>query len=151
MRPRTIRDIQRLNGRIIAFSRFLSKSVAKSLPFLKVLRGAVNKTDPQARKEIQWVNNYEKVFQKLKEYLKMAPLLSQPPEGVLVMYLAIDEEVLATVLVRTGDKQQYPVYYVSKVLKGAELNYKRIEKATCYGGDHSKIASFTSKLTQSRS
>lgn len=105
MRPRTIRDIQRPNGRIIAFSRFLSKLVAKSLSFLKVLRGAVNKTDPQARKEIQWVNNYEKVFQKLKEYLKMAPLLSQPPERVLVMYLAIDEEVLATVLVRTGDMQ----------------------------------------------
>lgn len=51
-RPRTIRDFQRLNRRIIALSRFLSKSATKSLLFLKVLRGAISKTDPQARKEI---------------------------------------------------------------------------------------------------
>jgi hypothetical protein len=40
-RPRTINDIHRLNGRIIALGRFLAKSAPRSLPFLKTLRGVV--------------------------------------------------------------------------------------------------------------
>ncbi|GAV67414.1 Pkinase domain-containing protein/S_locus_glycop domain-containing protein/B_lectin domain-containing protein/Pkinase_Tyr domain-containing protein/PAN_2 domain-containing protein/DUF3403 domain-containing protein [Cephalotus follicularis] len=36
--PQTIRDVQRLNGKIAALSRFVSKSAEKCLPFFKILR-----------------------------------------------------------------------------------------------------------------
>lgn len=36
--PRNIREIQRLNGRITALSKFISRSVDMSLPFFKILR-----------------------------------------------------------------------------------------------------------------
>ncbi|XP_020700645.1 uncharacterized protein LOC110112683 [Dendrobium catenatum] len=38
--PRNIKDVQRLNGRIAALSRFLARSGDRYLPFFKILRGA---------------------------------------------------------------------------------------------------------------
>lgn len=32
--PESVKDVQRLNGRLIALSRFLSKSTSKALPFI---------------------------------------------------------------------------------------------------------------------
>ncbi|PKA49268.1 hypothetical protein AXF42_Ash014170 [Apostasia shenzhenica] len=37
--PQTIQDIQKLNGRVTALSRFISKSGERCLPFFKILRG----------------------------------------------------------------------------------------------------------------
>lgn len=39
--PRSIRDVQRLVGRITTLSRFISRSADRSLPFFKVLRKSV--------------------------------------------------------------------------------------------------------------
>jgi len=36
--PRSLREVQRLNGRLAALSRFLSKSAEKSLPFFSILK-----------------------------------------------------------------------------------------------------------------
>lgn len=36
--PRNLKEIQKLNGRITALSRFISRSVERSLPFFKILR-----------------------------------------------------------------------------------------------------------------
>jgi hypothetical protein len=38
--PQSARDVQRLTGRLAALNRFISKSIERSLPFLKTLRGA---------------------------------------------------------------------------------------------------------------
>jgi hypothetical protein len=38
--PQSARDVQRLIGRLAALNRFISKSAERSLPFLKMLRGA---------------------------------------------------------------------------------------------------------------
>ena len=58
-----------------------------------------------------------------------APLLAKPnPEEVLYLYLVVSEQALSAVLVKEEKKIQKPVYYVSKVLHGAELNYSVIEK-----------------------
>ncbi|GKD66191.1 hypothetical protein Tco_1308299 [Tanacetum coccineum] len=37
--PRTLKDIQSLNGKLAALSRFLSKGAKRSLAFFKVLKG----------------------------------------------------------------------------------------------------------------
>ena len=49
---------------------------------------------------------------------------------MLYLYLVVSDKALSAVLVKQEDKVQKPIYYVSKVLYGAELNYSTIEKFT---------------------
>ncbi|XP_076922861.1 putative mitochondrial protein AtMg00860 [Bidens hawaiensis] len=41
--PTSVKEVQRLNGRLVAFNRFLSKIADKTLPFIAVLRRSVKK------------------------------------------------------------------------------------------------------------
>lgn len=57
------------------------------------------------------------------------PSLSMPVPGErLYLYLSVDPEVVSSVLVREELGVQRPVYYVSKVLHEAEVNYEDVEK-----------------------
>ncbi|XP_074377527.1 uncharacterized protein LOC141719041 [Apium graveolens] len=67
----------------------------------------------------------------MKKYMNEAPLLAKPSsEDTLYLYLAVSEQAVSAVLVKEEQKLQKPVYYVSKVLHGAELNYSTTEKFT---------------------
>ncbi|XP_074356056.1 uncharacterized protein LOC141695731 [Apium graveolens] len=58
-----------------------------------------------------------------------APFLAKPsPEDTHYLYLAVSEQAVSAVLVREERKLQKPVYYVSKVLYGEELNYSTTKK-----------------------
>ncbi|KAL0408264.1 UNVERIFIED_CONTAM: hypothetical protein Sradi_1760800 [Sesamum radiatum] len=46
----------------------------------------------------------------------------------LFIYLAVSESAVSAVLVRQECREHQPVYYVSKVLQGAEIKYSQIEK-----------------------
>ena len=46
----------------------------------------------------------------------------------MILYLAVADEAVIGVLIREEGKDQFPIYFVSKVLQGAELNYQRLEK-----------------------
>ena len=68
-------------------------------------------------------------FQQLKEYLGSPLLLTVPNMGEeLILYLSISPTTVSVVLIREEDKVQKPVYYVSKILIGAETKYLKIEK-----------------------
>ncbi|GFS34945.1 hypothetical protein Acr_00g0036910 [Actinidia rufa] len=65
----------------------------------------------------------------LKEYLGSPPLLTVPTPGEdLYVYLSISPTAVSVVLIREEDQVQKPIYYVSKVLMGAEARYPRIKK-----------------------
>ena len=71
----------------------------------------------------------EVVFKQLKEYLGYPPLLTVHTTGEeLIVYLFVSPTVVSAMLIRDEDKVQKPVYYVSKVLMGAETRYLKIEK-----------------------
>ena len=107
-------------GRVAALNRFVSKSVDKCLPFFKSLR---------KNKAFEWTDESEMAFQQLKDYLGSPPLLTVPNLGEdLILYLYILPTVVSEVLIQEQDKVQKPVYYVSKVLMGAETRYLKIEK-----------------------
>ncbi|KAK3013837.1 hypothetical protein RJ639_009483 [Escallonia herrerae] len=109
-----------LARRIAALSRFLSKSAERCLPFFKALKNM---------KIFEWTAECQTSFDELKEYLASPPLLSKPVMGEdLFLYLAVAESAVSAVLVREQDGQQLPVYYVSKVLQGAEQRYPNAEK-----------------------
>ncbi|KAL0408326.1 UNVERIFIED_CONTAM: hypothetical protein Sradi_1767000 [Sesamum radiatum] len=80
-------------------------------------------------KEFEWTEECEQALQNLKSYLATPPLLANPKQGeTLFLYLAVSEQAVSTVLVRESEKVQNPVYYVSKMLQGAEKRYTQIEK-----------------------
>ena len=43
--PRTMKEVQSLNGKIVALSRFISKATDKCLPFFRTLRKSFEWTD----------------------------------------------------------------------------------------------------------
>ena len=68
-------------------------------------------------------------FQQLKEYLGSPPLFTVPTTGEeLFVYLFTSSTTVSVVLIREEDPIQNLVYYVSKVLMGAENRYLKIEK-----------------------
>ena len=70
-------------------------------------------------------------FQQLKRYLE-APLLfsSSKREEVLCLYLTISRTTVSSALMISEEGTQLPVYYTSRTLHYAELNYPRLEKLT---------------------
>ncbi|KAK3032431.1 hypothetical protein RJ639_037158 [Escallonia herrerae] len=82
-------------------------------------------------KNFEWTAECQASFEALKNYLSAPNLLSKPLVGEeLFSYLAIANSAVSAILVREQDDKQLPIYYVSKVLQGAELRYPDIEKLT---------------------
>ncbi|KAL0420705.1 UNVERIFIED_CONTAM: hypothetical protein Slati_3093400 [Sesamum latifolium] len=102
-------------GRFLGFM-----SAEKSLPFFKTLRKA---------KTFEWSTPCQLAFEELKAYLARLPLLVKPSPGeTLYLYLSAAPQAVSSVLIREEDEKQLPIYYVSKVLNGAEGRYTPIEK-----------------------
>ena len=118
--PISIKDVQKLTGRLAALGRFIYKSREKCLPFFKTLKKA---------KVFTWNEESQKAFEDLKWHMAISQLLAKPSQGeVLYLYLAVSDKALSVVLVKQEDKVQKPIYYVIMVLHGVELNYSTIEK-----------------------
>ncbi|XP_071731112.1 uncharacterized protein [Rutidosis leptorrhynchoides] len=67
----------------------------------------------------------------MKEYIDNLPTLTSPVEGeTLFIYLEASKECISTVLVSERERIQVPIYFVSRVLQGAEMNYPELEKLT---------------------
>ena len=116
--PKTIKEVQKLTGRIAALNRFVSRATNKCLSFFKTLKQAFT-----------WTDECEAAFQELKRYLSNPSLLSPSKEGEsLQLYLAVLATTVNAALIREEGKKQLPIYYVSQAFQGAESGYPRIEK-----------------------
>ena len=73
--PRTIKEVQKLIGRIATLNRFVSRATDKCLPFFKTLKQA-----------FAWTDKCEVAFQELKHYLSNPPLLSPSKGGENLSY-----------------------------------------------------------------
>jgi hypothetical protein len=114
------KDIQSLTGKLASLGRFLPKSALRSYPFFKLLR----KDTP-----FEWNEECQNAFEELKGVLATPPILTRPlPNEPLYLYLSINNEAVASALVREDEEGQKPVYFVSKVLHGAEQRYQQMEK-----------------------
>ncbi|XP_074346953.1 uncharacterized protein LOC141685768 [Apium graveolens] len=76
--PRSIKDVQKMIGRIAALGRFISKSKDICLPFFKTLKKV---------KDFEWKVESQEAFEQLKKYMTEDPLLAKPsPEDTLYLY-----------------------------------------------------------------
>ena len=63
--PRNVKEVQSLNGKVVALNRFVSRATDKCLLFFRTLK-----------KSFEWTAECQQVFEELKAYLSTPPLLS---------------------------------------------------------------------------
>ncbi|XP_075500066.1 uncharacterized protein LOC142538637 [Primulina tabacum] len=118
--PRSVKEVQKLTGRIASLSRFISRSAHRSYPFFQVLRKG---------QQFGWDDKCEQAFQDLKIHLAELPVLVKPEPGEkLFVYLSTTEYAVSSVMIKEEGSDQKPVYYVSHALKRPELRYSGVEK-----------------------
>ncbi|GKB71363.1 reverse transcriptase domain-containing protein [Tanacetum coccineum] len=89
--PRTIKEVQSLNGKLASLNRFLSKSSEKSLPLFKTLKKCIKKSD------FHWTPEAEQAFKQLKQHLSELPLLVAPkPKEELIVYLSASHGAISS-------------------------------------------------------
>lgn len=121
--PKTLHEVQSLNLKVVALGRYLSRSTEKSLPLFRKLKHCLQK------KDFKWTEEANEAFTQMKQYIVNLPNLTAPQKGeVLLVYLSVCNEAVGAVLMVERERKQLPVYFVSKVLQGAELNYNPLEK-----------------------
>nr|GEV45686.1 reverse transcriptase domain-containing protein [Tanacetum cinerariifolium] len=121
--PRTIKEVQSLNGKLASLNRFLSKSAEKSLSLFQTLKKCVKKSD------FHWTAEAEQAFKQLKQHLSELPLLVAPkPKEELIIHLFATYGAISAVLMTERGTVQTPIYFISCALQGPELNYSPMEK-----------------------
>ncbi|GJT27645.1 reverse transcriptase domain-containing protein [Tanacetum coccineum] len=81
------------------------------------------------KKDFTWTREADKVIEEMKRYIEKFPTLVAPKAREnLIVYLAASKECISVVLMAKRGKDQRPIYFVSRVLQGAELNYPIMEK-----------------------
>jgi hypothetical protein len=89
--PISVKEVQKLTGRVAAQNRFIPRVVERSLPFFQVLRSSKN---------FQWSESQKQDFQELKDYLSnMTKLCPSDPKSPLLLYLSASNSVVSVVLV----------------------------------------------------
>ena len=118
--PKSLRDVQKLMGKIAALSRFISRMSDKCKPFFKSIKKNTSSL---------WGPEQEKVFLELKQYLSSPFILSSPLlEEDLFMYLAVSEMAVSAILFHKENKKQMPIFCMSRILLDAETRYSVVEK-----------------------
>ena len=97
--PRTVKEVQSLNGKVMALNKFVSKATDKCLPFFRTLR-----------KSFEWTDECQKAFEDLKKYLLSPPLLSPSKlREELYLNIAVSRVAFSVALVREEEGTQRPV------------------------------------------
>nr|KYP65232.1 Retrovirus-related Pol polyprotein from transposon 297 family [Cajanus cajan] len=118
--PQTVKDVQRLAGRLVSLSHFIPRLAEKVGPIFTLLRKLKN---------FEWTNQCEKAFKNFKVFLTTLPVLQRPDYHVdLLLYLVMAEGAISAVIVQEHQKVQTPIYFISQVLQDTEKWYQMIEK-----------------------
>ena len=96
--PQTLKEMQKLAGRVTALGRFISKLGERALPFFKLMK----KKGP-----FEWTLEADQAFQDLKRYLTSPPVMVVPrPREPLVLYLAATPYSASAALVVVQEEHQ---------------------------------------------
>ncbi|GKF79906.1 reverse transcriptase domain-containing protein [Tanacetum coccineum] len=81
------------------------------------------------KSDFQWTPEAEEAFKQMKKLIAELPTLTAPRENEeLIIYLATAKEAISAVLMTDREGRQIPVYFVSRTLRGPEVNYTPMEK-----------------------
>ncbi|CAM8988114.1 unnamed protein product [Rhodiola kirilowii] len=118
---KSLKELRGLQGRLAYIRRFISNLAGHCQPFSHLMK----KDAP-----FVWDDNCRRAFDSIKKYLSTAPVLGAPTPGKpLILYVAAQEKSLGAMCAQeTDERKERPLYYLSRTLVGAELNYSPIEK-----------------------
>ncbi|KAG9450365.1 hypothetical protein H6P81_010330 [Aristolochia fimbriata] len=121
--PRNVSELKRFQGHLAYIRRFISNLVGRCQPFSRLLK----KETP-----FEWDESCQNAFNNIKAYLTKPPVLVAPIVGrPLLLYIAAQEGSVGALLAQCDDdNKERSLYYLSRTLVGAELNYTPIKK-TC--------------------
>jgi hypothetical protein len=122
--PISVKDVQKLIGRVDVLNRFIPRAAERSLPFFQVLRSTKN---------FQWSETQKQAVQELKDYLSnMTKLCPPEPRSPLLLYVSASNSAVSAVLVQEkeeeGKLKQIPVYFASEALSRSKIFYSELEK-----------------------
>jgi hypothetical protein len=85
----SVKDVQKLTGRVAALNRFIPRAAERSLSFFQVLKSAKN---------FQWSEAQKQAFQELKDYLSnITKLCPSEPRSPLLLYVSTSNSVVSTI------------------------------------------------------
>ncbi|XP_076926872.1 uncharacterized protein LOC143590206 [Bidens hawaiensis] len=109
--PTSIKEVQRLNGRLVTLNRFLSRIAERTLPFMAVLRRSMKKN------KFCWDNEADKAFEELKSHLCELPTMVAPKPGeTLILYLSQTDRTISLVLMVERGEAQIPIYFKAETV-----------------------------------
>ncbi|GJU59503.1 reverse transcriptase domain-containing protein [Tanacetum coccineum] len=109
--------------KISKLKQILVKISRKIVTFFQNLEKMHKKSD------FQWTPEAEEAFKQMKKLITELPTLTAPREHEeLIIYLAAAKETISAVLMTDREGRQIPVYFVSRTLRGPEVNYTPMEK-----------------------
>ncbi|CAL8116809.1 unnamed protein product [Prunus armeniaca] len=118
--PTSVREVRSFLGHAGFYRRFIKDFSKISTPLCRLLQ-----------KDVPFVfdDECEKAFNYLKELLTSAPIIV-PPDWSLLFELMCDasDYALGAVLGQRKDKKPHVIYYASRTLNDAQLNYSTTEK-----------------------
>ncbi|GJS13866.1 reverse transcriptase domain-containing protein [Tanacetum coccineum] len=81
------------------------------------------------KSDFHWITEAEEAFKQMKQLIAELPMLTAPMEKEeLIVYLAAAKETVSAVLMTKSEAKQMPIYFVSRALRGPEINYTSMEK-----------------------
>ncbi|KAG8481511.1 hypothetical protein CXB51_026366 [Gossypium anomalum] len=123
--PRTQKEVRGFIGRLNYIALFISQLTEKCDPIFRLLRKHNQGT---------WDEECQNAFEKVKQYLLDAPVLSPPSlDKPLILYLSVFSNSMGCVLGRHDEsrKKEKAIYYLSKKFTDCEMRYSPIEKLCC--------------------
>ncbi|KAG9454307.1 hypothetical protein H6P81_007211 [Aristolochia fimbriata] len=121
--PRNVSELKSLQGHLAYIRWFISNPAGRCQPFSCLLK----KGTP-----FEWDDSCRNAFNNIKAYLTKPPVLVAPiVDKRLLLYIAAQEKSVGALLAQYDENnKERSLYYLSRTLVDAELNYSPIEK-TC--------------------
>ena len=120
--PKNVKGVQQFLGMMNWFRKFIPKFSETAAPLNHLTKKAT---------DFQWTEECEGAFQRLKELLVKAPILSlpDPRRPFVLMTDASDKQIGAVLLQKDlSDDELHPISYLSRTLDAHQARYATIEK-----------------------
>jgi hypothetical protein len=118
--PKSVKDVRSFLGHADFYRRFIKDFSVISKPLCNLLT---------KKNVFEWTEQCEKAFVKLKNLLTSIPVI-QPPDLSLPFEIMCNasEYAVDAVLGQRKDKKPFVMYYASKTLNSAQMNYTTTER-----------------------
>ncbi|XP_078153726.1 uncharacterized protein LOC144548890, partial [Carex rostrata] len=119
--PQNLKQLRSFQGRLAYIRRFIANLSGKIQQFTRLTKKNV---------PFKWDSECQIAFERVKQYLLRPPVLAAPiPGKPLILYTTALEGSLGALLAQENKEgKENALYYLSRMLVGAESNYTPIEK-----------------------